>query len=161
MNQSRFLPLILALASLVLTIRLQAQSKETFMHAAGSFDVKVTPQDDKLDDPTLGRMLLDKQYHGDLQATGKGQMLSAGEPAKGSGGYVAIEKVMGTLNGRTGSFVLQHNGTMTNNTPQMTITIVPGSGTDQLEGIAGKMTIKFAPGGKHFYELEYTLPTHT
>jgi hypothetical protein len=129
-------------------------------HARGAFDVRATPQDDQGDDPTLGRMLLDKQYHGELEATGKGQMLSAGSPAKGAGGYVAIEKVTGKLNERTGSFVLQHTGTMANNVPQLTITIVPESGTGQLEGIAGKMTIQFAPGGKHLYELEYTLPTH-
>lgn len=102
------------------------------MHATGSFEVKVTPVNEKSDDPLLGRMMLDKQYHGDLEATGKGQMLTAGSPAKGAGGYVAIEKVVGTLNGRTGSFILQHSGTMTNNKPQMTITIVPESGTGQL-----------------------------
>lgn len=129
-------------------------------HASGSFDVKVTPVDEKSDDPLLARMMLDKQYHGDLDANGKGQMLTAGSPAKGAGGYVAIEKVTGTLNGRSGSFVLQHSGTMVNNTPQLTITIVPESGTGQLEGIAGKMTIIIAPAGKHSYNLEYTLPSH-
>ena len=129
-------------------------------HASGSFEVKVTPVEDKSDDPTLGRMMLDKQYHGDLEGVGKGQMLTAGTPAKGAGGYVAIEKVTGTLNGRSGTFVLQHNGIMSNNTPQMTIIIVPESGTGQLEGIAGKLTITIAPTGKHSYNLEYTLPTH-
>jgi len=127
-------------------------------HAAGPFDVKVTPQDDKSDDPLLGRMTLDKQYHGDLDATGKGQMLTAGSAVKGSGAYVAIEKVTGSLQGRTGSFVLQHTGIMTQNTPQLTITVVPDSGTGQLAGIAGKMTIIIAAGGKHSYDLEYTLP---
>ena len=136
--------------------------KEALMsnHATGPFDVKVIPQDDKSGDPLIGRMMLDKQYHGDLEATGKGQMLTAGSPAKGAGGYVAIEKVTGTLNGKSGSFVLQHSGTLANNVPQMTITIVPESGTGQLEGIAGKMTIKIDPSGKHSYDLEYTLPTH-
>lgn len=129
-------------------------------HASGSFEVKVTPVEDKSDDPSLGRMMLDKQYHGDLEAGGKGQMLTAGSPAKGAGAYVAIEKVTGTLNGRPGSFVLQHNGVMSNNTPQLTIIIVPESGTGQLEGIAGKMTITIAPTGKHSYNLEYTLPAH-
>ena len=127
-------------------------------HATGPFDVKVTPQDDKSDDPLLGRMTLDKQYHGDLEATGKGQMLTAGSPVKGSGAYVAIEKVTGTLQGRTGTFVLQHTGSMTQNAPQLTITIVPDSGTGQLTGIAGKMTIIIATGGKHTYDFEYTLP---
>ena len=127
-------------------------------HATGPFDVKVTPQDDKSDDPLLGRMSLDKQYHGDLEATGKGQMLTAGSSIKGSGAYVAIEKITGTLQGRTGSFVLQHSGTMTQNMPLLTITVVPDSGTGGLAGISGKMTIIIAAGGKHSYDLEYTLP---
>jgi len=126
-------------------------------HATGPFDVKVTPQDDKTGDPLLGRMTLDKQYHGDLEATGKGQMLTAGSAVKSSGAYVAIEKVTGTLHGRSGSFVLQHSGTMTQGTPQMSVTVVPDSGTGQLAGIAGKMTINIV-GGKHSYDFEYTLP---
>ena len=127
-------------------------------HAAGPFDVKVTPQDDKSEDPLLGRMTIDKQYHGDLDATGKGQMLTAGSAAKGSGAYVAIEKVSGTLLGRRGTFVLQHTGTMTQGAPQLIITVVPDSGTGQLAGISGKMAIKIAEGGKYSYDLEYTLP---
>lgn len=126
-------------------------------HATGPFEVKVTAQDDKSEDPLLNRMTLDKHYHGDLEATGKGQMLTAGTDVKGSGAYVAIEKVSGTLSGRTGSFVLQHTGTMTQNTPHLTITIVPDSGTGQLKGITGKMAINIADG-KHTYDLEYTLP---
>jgi len=126
-------------------------------HASGPFDVKVTPQDDNSADPLLNRMTLDKQYHGDLDATGKGQMLTAGTAVKGSGAYVAIEKVSGTLKGRSGTFVLQHSGTMTQNVPQLTITVVPDSGTGQLAGIAGKMTITIASGGKHSYDFEYTL----
>ena len=127
-------------------------------HAAGPFDVKVTPQDDKSDDPLLGRMTIDKQYHGDLDATGKGQMLTAGSAAKGSGAYVAIEKVSGALQGRRGTFVLQHTGTMTQGAPQLIINVVPDSGTGQLAGISGKMAIKIAEGGKHSYDFEYTLP---
>jgi hypothetical protein len=127
-------------------------------HAAGPFDVKTTPQDDKVGDATLGRLLLEKQYHGDLEGTGKGQMLTAGSAAKGSGAYVAIERVTGTLKGRAGSFTLQHSGTMSNGVPQLVITVVPDSGTGQLAGIVGRMTINFAPGGRHFYDLEYTLP---
>ena len=127
-------------------------------HAAGPFDVKITPQDDKSEDPLLGRMTIDKQYHGDLEATGKGQMLTAGTAVKGSGAYVAIEKVDGTLHGRTGTFLLQHAGTMTQGAPQLLITVVPDSGTGQLAGIAGKMAIKIAEGGKHSYDFEYTLP---
>ena len=127
-------------------------------HATGPFDVKVTAQDDKSEDPLLNRMTLDKHYQGDIEATGKGQMLTAGTDVKGSGAYVAIEKVTGTLGGRTGSFVLRHSGTMTRNTPQLTITVVPDSGTGELKGITGKMAINIAADGKHSYDLEYTLP---
>ena len=128
-------------------------------HASGTFEVKVTPQapDDKTEDANLGRMTIEKQFHGDLEGTSKGQMLTAGTGAKGSsGGYVAIEKVSGTLHGRSGSFVLQHSGTMTRGVPQLMITVVPDSGTGQLAGLAGTMTIKIADG-KHSYEFEYTL----
>lgn len=127
-------------------------------HVTGPFDVKVTPQDDKSDDPLLNRMTLDKQYHGDLEGTGKGQMLTAGTAVKGSGAYVAIEKVSGTLKGRAGTFVLQHTGTMTRNEPELSILVVPDSGTGQLAGITGKMNIRIAPDGKHSYELEYEIP---
>lgn len=127
-------------------------------HAAGPFDVKVTHQDDNSSDPLLARMTLDKQYHGDLEGTGQGQMLTAGTSVKGSGAYVAIEKVTGTLKGRKGTFVLQHSGTMTQNKPMLTITIVPDSGTEQLAAISGKMTIIITADGKHTYDLEYTLP---
>jgi len=127
-------------------------------HAAGPFDVKVTAQNDNTDEPLLNRMTLDKQYHGDLDAIGKGQMLTAGTEVKGSGAYVAIEKVSGVLKGRNGSFVLQHTGTMNQNVPQLAIVVVPDSGTDQLKGLTGKMTINIAADGKHFYDFEYSLP---
>jgi hypothetical protein len=126
-------------------------------HAAGPFDVKVTPQDDHTGDSAIGRLTIDKQYHGDLDGTGKGQMLTAGSPAKGSAGYVAMEHVTGKLRGQTGSFSLQHSGSMSSGTQELTVVIVPGSGTGELEGISGKMTITIA-AGKHSYELEYTLP---
>ncbi len=127
-------------------------------HASGTFEVNLTPQapDDNSGDATLGRLLIDKQFHGDLEAISKGQMLTAGTTVEGSAGYVAIERVSGTLHGRNGSFALQHSGTMTRGVPQLTITVVPDSGAGQLEGIAGKMTIKIT-NGKHFYEFEYTL----
>lgn len=125
--------------------------------ASGSFEVKLIPQaSDSAGDASLGRMSIDKQFHGDLEATSKGQMLSAMTAVKGSAGYVAIEKVSGTLQGRSGAFVLQHNGTMTRGAPQLSITVVPDSGTDRLAGLAGKMTINIVEG-KHFYEFEYTL----
>lgn len=127
-------------------------------HASGPFDVKITPQDDKSDDPLLNRMALDKLYHGDLEAIGKGQMLTAGTEIKGSGAYVAIEKITGRLHGKDGTFVLQHAGTMTQNVPQLTITVVPDSGTGDLKGIFGKMTITIAEGGKHSFDFEYSLP---
>jgi hypothetical protein len=126
-------------------------------HATGTFDVKLTPQTDDKSDPGLGRMTIDKQFHGDLEGTSKGQMLTGMTEVKGSAGYVAIEKVTGTLKGRSGSFILQHTGIMNRNVPQLTITVVPDSGTGQLAGLAGTFTIKIADG-KHSYDFEYTLP---
>jgi hypothetical protein len=125
-------------------------------HAAGTFEVKLTPQDDKAD-ASLGRLTIDKQWQGDLEGTSKGQMLTGGNVSTGSAGYVAIEKVSGTLNGRKGSFVLQHNGTMTRGEGKLTISVVPDSGSEQLQGLTGNMTIKIE-NGKHFYEFDYTLP---
>ncbi|MFZ0310826.1 MAG: DUF3224 domain-containing protein [Candidatus Sulfotelmatobacter sp.] len=132
------------------------------IHATGPFDVKLAPQtDDKVGDPTVGRMSIDKQFHGDLEATSKGQMLTAMTETKGSAGYVAIERVTGTLHTpggvRSGSFALQHFGTLTRGAPQLNVTVVPDSGTGQLVGLTGKMTINIA-GGKHSYDFEYTLP---
>ncbi len=125
-------------------------------HAVGSFDVKLTPValDDKSADATLGRMSVDKQYYGDLQATGKGEMLSAMTSVKGSAGYVAIERVNGTLHGRSGAFVLQHHGVMTRGAQQLSITVVPDSGTGDLVGLTGKLTIHM-DSGKHSYDFEY------
>ena len=129
-------------------------------HATGTFDVKVTPAtlDAEAKDLAVGRMLLDKQFHGDIEGTSKGVMLTAATDVKGSGAYVAIEKVSGTLKGRKGTFTLQHSGTMTRGAaPQLTITVVPDSGTDQLVGLAGTMTIKIE-SGKHSYDFAYTFP---
>jgi hypothetical protein len=128
--------------------------------ARGAFDVKLTPQpsDRQPEDPALGRMWLDKEFHGDLEATSRGQMLTAMTEVKGSAGYVAIERVSGTLHGRAGSFVLQHTGTMTRGTPGLTITVVPDSGTGELTGLSGGMTI-IITDGKHSYELEYAVGT--
>ena len=129
---------------------------------SGIFEVKLTPQaqGDQSADATLGRMSIDKQFHGDLEAVSKGQMLTAVTTVNGSAGYVAIERVSGTLHGRHGAFALQHSGTMTRGTQQLTITVVPDSGTDQLVGLAGKMMIKIADG-KHSYDFEYTLQAET
>jgi hypothetical protein len=133
--------------------------KEALMtnRVSGPFDVKMIPQEDKTVDGVT-RMVLDKQYHGDLDGTGKGQMLTGGINANKSGAYVAIEKFTGTLHGRSGSFVLHHTGIMTRGTPDLTILVAPDSGTDQLAGISGKMTINIAADGKHSYDFEYTLP---
>ena len=128
------------------------------MTATGTFEVKLTPQtsDDNAADPTLGRMSIDKQFHGDLDGASKGQMLTAAATVKSSAGYVAIERVSCTLHGRSGAFTLQHSGTMKRGAPQLKITVVPDSGTDQLAGLSGRMTIKIEDG-KHFYAFEYTL----
>jgi Protein of unknown function (DUF3224) len=130
------------------------------LHATGSFEVKIDPQapDEKGGGAAIGRMLLEKQFHGDLDATSKGTMLSSGTGKKNSsGGYVALEIITGSLKGRTGTFVLQHSATMNRGVPQLSITVVPDSGTGQLTGLAGKMNINIVDG-KHFYDFEYTLP---
>src|SRR6202162_2096487 len=135
-----------------------AKEKVVTSRASGTFDVKLTPQAAEEGDAGLGRMSIEKQFHGDLEGTSKGFMLSsAATVVKGSGGYVAMERVTGTLKGRAGSFVLQHSGTMTRGAPQMSVTVVPDSGTGQLEGIAGTMIVKI-DDGKHSYDFEYTLP---
>jgi hypothetical protein len=126
--------------------------------ARGTFEVKLTPRaPGEGEDPSLGQMSIDKQFRGDLEGTSVGQMLTAGTGVEGSAAYVAIERVIGALDGRKGTFVLQHSGTMTRGAPQLTIAVVPDSGTDELVGLAGSMAIIMA-GGNHSYELEYTLP---
>jgi Protein of unknown function (DUF3224) len=126
--------------------------------ATGRFDVKLTPQasEDGAEGATLGRMSIDKQFQGDLEGVSKGEMLSALTGVKGSAGYVAIEKVSGKLQGRSGTFVLQHSGTMTRGDHQLSISVVPDSGTGQLESLAGNLTINIA-NGEHSYDFEYTL----
>lgn len=128
-------------------------------HVSGPFDVKGTPLEPyNKDDKTIGRFSLDKQYHGALEATSKGEMLAFGTGAPGSsGGYVAIEKVTGKLEGRSGSFVLQHSATMTKGKPDMSIFVVPDSGTGELTGISGTMQI-VNDAGKHSYVFDYRLP---
>jgi hypothetical protein len=127
-------------------------------HVTGAFDVKLTPQatDDKGEAPALGRMSIDKTYHGELEATGKGEMLTAGSSVDDSGVYVAVERVIGTLQGRRGTFALHHRGVMTRGVPQLAISVVPDSGTGQLAGLSGTMTINIVDG-KHFYEFDYTI----
>src|SRR4051794_15338145 len=126
----------------------------------GPFEVKLVPQkpdSDVAQASNIGRMSLDKTFHGDLEATSKGEMLAAQTETKGSAGYVAIERVTGTLKGKKGSFVLQHNATMNRGVPSLNIIVVPDSGTDELKGLSGKMNIIIAPGGKHSYEFDYSI----
>ena len=128
--------------------------------ARGEFEVKVLPQpaDENVGDPMIGRLGLDKTFTGALIGVSKGQMLgSQSETEPGKGGYVAMERFVGTLDGKKGSFLLQHIGTMDAGGAVMDISVVPGSGADELKGIAGKFIIKIE-GKKHFYEFEYTLP---
>jgi hypothetical protein len=138
-----------------------AAQKETVVtaRATGSFDVKLDPLplETAAGDSALGRMSIDKTYHGDLEGTGQGQMLSAMTDVKGSAGYVAIERVRGSLRGRSGTFVLQHTGTMNRGAQALSITVVPDSGTGELRGLTGKMAILIADG-KHLYDFEYTTP---
>jgi hypothetical protein len=128
-------------------------------HVTGTFVVKLTTQTTVPDteEATIGRMLLDKQFFGALEASSKGQMLSTMGEVKGSAGYVAIERVKGSLSGRAGSFALQHTGTMDRGAPQLSVTVVPDSGTGELAGLTGSMDIQIE-AGKHSYTFDYTLP---
>jgi hypothetical protein len=128
-------------------------------HAAGPFDVKTTPMapDDFTNGTSLNRFSLIKQYHGALEASAKGEMLTSGTPDTGSAGYVAIEEISGSLDGRKGSFALQHWGTMHAGKFELRVEIVPGSGIGELSGIAGTLIIT-NNAGKHAYALDYTLP---
>lgn len=127
-------------------------------HIHGSFDVGLTPQPyvDGVGDPGIGRMALSKQFHGDLEAESRGEMLAASSIVKGSAGYVAMERVVGTMLGKKGSFVLQHSSTMNRGEPTQSITVVPDSGTDELTGLSGSMTITINEK-KHFYDFTFTL----
>ena len=126
--------------------------------AKGPFDVKLTPQGTATDPTAVGRFSLDKTFHGDIEGTSAGEMLAVRTAVGGSAGYVAIERVTGTLAGRAGTFALQHWGMMDKGTPDLKISVIPDSGTGELAGLAGTMTIDIQPGGKHFYAFTYTLP---
>ncbi len=123
--------------------------------AKGTFDVKMAPPAD--DTADVGRMTLDKTFHGDLEASSIGQMIAVRTPTEGSAGYVAMERVTGTLDGKKGSFALQHFGTMNRGKQHLRIEIVPDSGTDGLAGISGTLDIIIEKGA-HSYVLYYTLP---
>ena len=132
------------------TMSASAQSRAT-----GAFDVKMTPQSEK--DAAIGRFSIDKQLHGDLEGTSKAEMLALMTSVQGSAGYVAMEVVTAKLAGRSGTFALQHSGTMTRGAQSLTITVVPDSGTGELTGISGTMKIRIDESGKHFYDFEYAL----
>jgi len=153
-------------ASLVLAASLAvfspsiAQEPQRMTHVAkGSFTVQMKPLDapGAVEGVSTGRMSLDKRFEGDLEGTGRGEMLTALTPVKGSAGYVAIERFTGTLHGRAGSLVFQHSGTMNQGAQQLSITVVPGSGTGALAGILGVFRLNIVEG-RHLYEFEYTLP---
>jgi hypothetical protein len=122
--------------------------------ASGQFDVQLATQPT---DAAIGRRSIDKQFHGDLTGTSKGEMLAVGTPVQGSAGYVAMETVTGTIKGRTGTFSLMHTGMMNRGAPSLAVTVVPDSGTGELTGLAGTMHIK-VEGKQHLYEFDYSLP---
>jgi len=126
--------------------------------ATGEFDVKLTPQANPTagDESPIARMAIDKQFRGELEGTSSGEMLSAGTPTKNSAGYVAIERVTGALHGKRGAFTLQHDATMTRGEGKLNIIVIPDSGTGELAGLSGSMTIAVTDG-KHFYTFDYAL----
>jgi hypothetical protein len=133
----------------------------TSKQANGSFEVKLSPQplSEVAGSSGLGRMSLDKKYHGDLEATSQGEMLAFRSAVQGSAGYVAMETVSGTLHGHGGSFVLQHSSTMTRGVPAQSIMVVPDSGTGNLAGLTGSLVIDIVEG-QHSYRFDYTLGEH-
>ncbi|HJV21754.1 MAG TPA: DUF3224 domain-containing protein [Holophagaceae bacterium] len=137
---------------------LASQERPMTTHATGTFDVNVKPLTaDNADWGAFGRLSIDKVFHGDLEGTSLGQMLAEGDGKGAGGGYVALERVTGTLHGRKGTFVLMHTGTLVDRRPEMVVTVVPGSGTGDLVGLSGRLQI-LLEGGKHGYAFDYTLP---
>jgi len=153
-NRSRIAAICLSLSLGSSGYAQNQKEKLVATHATGTFDVKLVPQPAG-EDP-LGRMTIDKQFHGDLDAASKGQMLAFSTSVKGSAGYVAMEQVSGKLHGHAGTFVLQHTGTMARGAFELSVTVVPDSGTAELAGLTGRMNIVIADG-KHSYEFDYTL----
>lgn len=126
--------------------------------ANGTFEVNLSPQQNPEEHAAIGRMLIDKQFYGDLEASSKGQMLAYRTAVENSAGYVALEQVAGKLHGRSGTFVLQHSGTINRGDSQLTLTVVPDSGTDELSGLSGEMEI-IIEGDQHHYRFEYEVPS--
>jgi hypothetical protein len=137
----------------------EASLRPMSQHARGTFTLKMThqPPYDSVGGVALGRMSIAKQFDGDIEGTSSVEMLSAGTPVKGSAGYVGIERITARVAGRAGSFVLQHTGTMTRGQPELSIRVVPDSGTGELAGLEGRMTIDIVDG-QHFYDLEFSIP---
>ena len=167
-KRSLLVAVLVAAVCLLLISPMQTQTKSSSpahkensmaTHASGTFEVKLAPQTANEIETAAGimRITIDKVIHGELEATTKGEMIASSDGTRGSGAYSALELVTGTLNGRSGTFVLQHTGTMTKTSQQLLITVVPESGTGELTGLEGKFVIKIADK-KHFYEFEYTLP---
>ena len=155
--------LLLAAAGVGAAATTNLEHPMTTHTATGPFDVKRAPQplSGVAEHSGLGRMSLDKRFHGALDAASTGEMLAFGSATSGSAGYVAMETVRGTLDGRAGSFVLQHSSTMTRGEPAQSITVVPDSGTEALAGLTGRMVVEIAPGGAHSYRFDYALPDAT
>jgi hypothetical protein len=137
----------------------ESHEENKMKRATGSFEVILQPlaNAEVTSDPLFGRLLLTKKFTGDLTASARGQMLSAATTTRGSAGYVAIDHVTGTLEGHHGSFVLQHTGSMNRGVPTLSIMVVPDSGTDELAGLSGTLSINIIDG-KHFYDFIYSLP---
>ena len=161
MENRKYAALILTCALIfvaVVSIRGQEKQGAGLMLAKGPFDVKMAPVDTAhKDEKAIARYSLDKVYHGDLEATGTGEMLASMGEVKNSGVYVAMEIVNGTLAGKKGTFALGHMGTMTRGTQTLSIKVVPDSGTGELAGLTGQMKIIIAADGKHSYEFEYAI----
>jgi Protein of unknown function (DUF3224) len=125
-------------------------------HATGTFEVKLTPEPDASGEAVVGRMSIDKQFQGDINGTSKGLMTMAGTAVQGSAGYVALEKVSASIDGKNGTFYLQHHGIMNRGEGKLIVVVIPDSGTDGLTGLSGSMSIKIEDG-KHFYDFEYAI----
>lgn len=152
----RLLPFIALTCCLASTPGIAREDVKAMHHATGTFEVKLQPQPAR-EDAGLARMSLDKVFSGELAATSRGEMLAARTAQEGSAVYVAIEQVDGTLAGRRGGFVLSHRSEMDRGTPSQSIRVLPDSGTGQLVGLRGEMTIRIE-GGKHYYDFDYSLP---
>ena len=154
----RGLAMVLSMAIVGFGGTAQVSTGRTEMHhAEGTFEVKMKPEplSEVAGKTAIQRMSIDKVFHGQLEGTSQGEFLAAGNP-DGSAGYVALERVTGTLDGKAGSFALMHSGTMVERVPELMVSVVPGSGTGALVGLRGKMTITVV-GGKHSYEFDYSL----